>query len=179
MPAAEPERSPYQPPAMLPDEERRLAVAGDRPLGGPMPLLVPALFALVADLISAALMVGMVVFENSPIMLLLLCSPLLLLALFVLRCLYWPPWRPWLIRRSVLWEVAIFVLVPLVSLVVFVPTLIATMLLVLAFFDLKGQLSMYFPVFLLLLAVGLAYFLTAVAISRWLWWWLVQRSPLG
>ena len=167
--ATPPDPSPYRPPAWV-DEREPLAEqepeqrAAAQP---PLPLWASAGFAVV----SLAVHLGARGSEQAtrellgfPLQLFL---PLVLLPLFTLFCVCWYSAHPLAGIRLLRGKLLIFLVLPPLSLLIFVPAFLAISLLVVVAVG-------YWPL-LTISALAGAYFLTAVGISRWLWWWFACR----
>jgi|GEM_PF-2067448 len=165
------DRSPYRPPAQT-DEREAWGEQEPKPPAKwpplPLPLWGSAVFA------AAALAVHVVASYSerpAPNVIVVAIQPFLppaLLALFTLFCLGWYSAQPQAGSRSLGAKLLIALLVPPVSLLIFVPAFFAIVLLVV--FSIGPS-----P---LLMVSGLAgaYFLTAVGIARWLWWWFASQA---
>ena len=149
--------SPYQPPAILEDEddEQRKLDWGAEPVKA-MPFAIPLLFAgLASGLTIGSLGLGADSYDSA--ILLVLVSPLAFFAGFVLVCIWWYGANPLVTPRSVAWKVAMTTLIPPVSLLIFVPTCVGSSIFIMP--SISGSvLTMALP-------IGIAYFATALVIS--------------
>jgi len=162
--------SPYRPPALTDEREPRGEQEPELPAEWP-PLPLPLWGSAVFAAASLAVHVVATFSERlSPNVITVSIRPFLppaLLALFTLFCLFWYSAQPQAGSRSLGAKLLIALLVPPVSLLIFVPAFFAIVLLVVVSIG-------PWP---LLMVSGLAgaYFLTAVGIARWLWWWFVSH----
>jgi hypothetical protein len=149
--------SPYQPPAMIEDDEERKLDWDAEPVKA-MPFAIPLLFAgLASGLTVGTMALGIVDSYDYSAFLLVLASPIALLAGFVLVCIWWYGANPLVIPRSVAWKVAMTTLIPPVSLLIFIPTCVGSTIFIMP--------SMAGSVLTMALPIGIAYFATALVIS--------------
>lgn len=147
--------SPYQTPAILEDDEDRKLDWGSEPIKA-MPFAIPLLFAgLASGLTIGSLGLGADTYQSA--FLLVLVSPLVFLAGFVLVCIWWYGADPLVIPRSVAWKVAMTTLIPPVSLLIFIPTCVGSTI-----FIMPGMAGSFLT---MALPIGIAYFATALVIS--------------
>jgi hypothetical protein len=157
--------SPYRPPVVLAEQAPKAFAATQSPL--PLPLWGSAVFAAAAVAMHIGAVFGerpardLIMFSIQPIL------PPALLALFTLFCVRWYNAQSLAGSRLLRGKLLIVLVLPPVSLLIFVPAFLAITLLV-------GVTVAHWP---LLMVSGLAgaYFLTAVGISRWLWWWFASQ----
>lgn len=171
-----PDLSPYRPPALLATQQPLLS-ATRPPL--PLPLWGAAGFAALA----AAAHFGAEFIERLlserlvfPVQLLL---PLAMLPLFAIFCLQWysSPFPVGSAPRH--GKLLVFLLIVPGSLLIFVPAFVATFLATyLAAGMLLGFMLAPWPLSMLIALLG-AYFLTAVGVARWLWWWSASHRGGG
>jgi len=152
--------SPYQPPAILEDDEERKLDWGGEPIPA-MPFVIPLLFAGLASALTVGTL-GLGIADSwDRGLLFVLVSPMAFLGGFVLFCVQWYGAIPLVIPRSTAWKVAMATLVPPVSLLIFVPTCVGSTIFMMPMGG--SYVSMIFP-------IGIAYFATAIVISRRLRW---------
>ena len=160
--------SPYQSPAILPDEEPGL-VWGDDPVP-PMPIAASVLFGIVASglTVAAASASARLISVYFPFA--LFFGPLLLIGLFVLAAIAFYSSNPLVISKSTTWKVLMFLLVPPVSMLVFIPTCVGSTIFMMPLVARAGSSEwlMFLPIFI-------AYFACAVVVSRRLRWRFIKR----
>lgn len=161
--------SPYQSPAILPDEEPALAWDGD-PVQ-PLPIAAAVLFAAIASgiTVAGASLAGMMMHSKSPWA--FVFGPLVLVGLFVLAAIVFYSNNPLLISKSTGWKILMVLLVPPVSMLVFVPTCVGSTMFMMPFVFRRASSE-----WLMLVPVFIAYFVCAVIISRRLRW-LFKKHP--
>ncbi len=158
--------SPYQSPAILPDEEPVL-MPGSDPVP-PLPIAASVLFAVVSSGLTVAATFGDLASGYFPFA--IFFGPLLLIGLFVLSAIAFYSSNPLVISKSTGWKILMVLLVPPVSMLIFVPTCVGSTIFMtpLAF---RTSLSGW----LMLLPFFIAYFACAVVISRRLRWRFIKR----
>jgi len=151
--------SPYQTPAILEDDEDRKLDWGSEPIPA-MPFVIPLMFAALASaLMVGSLELGIADYYDLGFLVVVL-SPMVFLGGFVLVCLQWYGATPLVIPRSTAWKFAMTTLVPPVSLLIFVPTCVGSTIFMVPSW--KGSSSFLW----MILPIGIAYFATAIVISR-------------
>lgn len=160
--------SPYQSPAILPDEEQAMVWQGD-PVPA-MPIAGSVLFALIASFVTIASATASSRVMNVYFPFALFFGPLVLIGFFVLTAIAFYSSNPLVISRSTGWKLLMTLLVPPVSMLVFVPTCVGSTMFMMpfAFRWVSSEWVMLIPVFI-------AYFVCAVVISRRLRWRFVKR----
>lgn len=167
--------SPYQSPAILPDEEPELVWASD-PIPA-MPIVWPVAFALLASVFSwgslyvlgnlYALSRQMEIFMPLAV----IFGPCGIVGLFVYACIAYYSANPLVVSKSWVWKVLMVVLVPPVSMLVFVPTCVGSTVFLIPWTYLLGSRAwgIFVPVFL-------AYLVCAIIISRRMRWRFIKRD---
>lgn len=160
--------SPYQSPAILPDEEQAL-VWGDDPVR-PMPIAAAFLFGVVASGVTVASAAASSRIVNVYFPFALFFGPLVLIGGFVMVAIAFYSSNPLVISKSTGWKILMVLLVPPVSMLVFVPTCVGSTIFMMPFMirSVSSEWIMLIPVFL-------GYFVCAVVISRRLRWRFIKR----
>jgi len=160
--------SPYQSPAILPDDEQAM-VWGNDPVP-PMPIAVSALFGILASGVTIASAAASARIVNVYFPIALFLGPLVLIGVFVLAAIAFYSSNPLAMPKSTRWKVLMTLLVPPVSMLIFVPTCIAAALLMMPWMvrSPSSEWILFIPVFI-------AYFASAVVISRRLRWRFLKR----
>lgn len=167
--------SPYQSPAILPDEEP-VATWGSDPVS-PLPIAASVLFAVVASGLtvaatSASALTINAYFPLAPFV--MFFGPPVLIGFFVLFAIAFYSSNPLLISKSIGWKILMVLLVPPVSMLVFVPTCVGSTIFMMPLFY-RTRSSEW----LMLLPMFIAYFICAVVISRRLRWRFIKRLDLN
>lgn len=160
--------SPYQSPAILPDEEPVL-MPGSDPVP-PLPIAASVLFAVVASGLTvgttfriASLTIGYFPFA-------FFFGPPVLVGFFVFFAIAFYSSNPLVIAKSTGWKILMVLLVPPVSMLIFVPTCVGSAIFMMPVFyqAVSSEWLMFVPIFI-------AYFISAVVISRRLRWRFIKR----
>jgi len=189
--------SPYQSPAILPDDEQAM-VWGNDPVP-PMPISAAALFGVLASGVTIASAVASarivnVYFPLLPVIMYfpdvgiasarivnvyfpiaLFLGPLVLIGVFVFAAIAFYSSNPLAIPKSTRWKVLMTLLVPPVSMLIFVPICIGS-----ALFMVPWMVRSPSSEWILFIPVFIAYFASAAVISRRLRWrFLTHVDPHG
>jgi hypothetical protein len=159
--------SPYQSPAILPDEEPVVMWGDDPP--PPIPVAAAVLFGIFASALSVG---GVMLAGNASSSFLtnlfplaIFFGPLALIGGFVAFSIAYYSANPLLVSKSTGWKILMVLLVPPVSMLVFVPTCVGTTIFML---PMANEITMVFPTFL-------AYFVCAWVIARRMRWRYAKR----
>jgi hypothetical protein len=160
--------SPYQSPAILPNEEPVAMWRNDSV--PPMPIAASVLFGIVASGLTVATAFASTGMINNYFPFAIFLGPPLLIGLFVLTAITFYSSHPLVISKSTGWKILMVLLVPPVSMLVFVPTCIGSTIFMMPVVSRTGSSE-----WLMLLPVFIAYFACAVVISRRLRWRFIRR----
>ncbi len=168
--ATPPDPSPYRPPAMLPEQEPDPLDQSDQPeaesLPLPLPLWVSAAFAATAIAIHLGVTLSGMAGRGTNSFVSQLYLLAALLTPFTLGCFGWYVSQSWRYRHSLQGNILLALWVPAIALLNFVPAFLAITLVV---------FTVGYSLYLMLIPLAVAYFVAAVAISRWMWWWFAGR----
>lgn len=165
--------SPYQSPAILPDDEQAM-VWGNGPVP-PMPISAAALFGVLASGVTIASAVASARIVNVYFPIALFLGPLVLIGVFVFAAIAFYSSNPLAIPKSTRWKVLMTLLVPPVAMLIFVPICIGSALLMMPWMvrSPSSEWILFIPVFI-------AYFASGAVISRRLRWrFLTHVDPQG
>jgi hypothetical protein len=151
--------SPYQSPAILPDDEQAM-VWGNDPVP-PMPISAAALFGVLASGVTIASAVASARIVNVYFPIALFLWPLVLIGVFVFAAIAFYSSNPLAIPKSTRWKVLMTLLVPPVSMLIFVPICIGS-----ALFMMPWMVRSPSSEWILFIPVFIAYFASAAVISR-------------
>ena len=160
--------SPYQSPAILPDDEQAM-VWGNDPVP-PMPIAASALFGVLASGVTVATAAASSRMIDVYFPLALFLGPLVLIGFFVLAAIAFYSSNPLVISKSTGWKFLMVFLVPPVSMLIFVPACVGSTMFMMPFM-VRSPLSQW----ILFIPVFIAYFVCAVVISRRLRWRFIKR----